>query len=124
MACKEPTMLEVVVKLGDERKAERMFMGARWPNGVACPRCGSLDVYECLGRRSQPLRCRDCYKYFSVKTNSLMHNSRLSYSQWALAIYVMTRSKGASSVQIARDVGVTQKTAWFMMHRIREGWRT
>ena len=119
------TLLQTVAQLGDDNKAEQMFIAARWPDGIACPKCGSLDVYESASRPSQPFRCRNCHGYFSVKTGSLMHGSNLSYSKWALAIYLMTSSgKGMSSIRMARDVGVTQKTAWFLMHRVREGWAT
>ena len=75
-------------------------------------------------RRSHPFRCRACRKGFSVKTDSVMHGSQLSYSKWAMAIYLMTRSKGVSSVQLAKDIEVTQKTAWFLSHRIREAMKS
>ena len=119
------TIIEAVNALQDEKRAEAMFIAARWPNGIACPKCGSLDVYDCYERKPQPYRCRDCHRYFSVKTNSLMHGSTLSYSKWAMAMYLIsTNPKGISSLRIARDVGVTKKTAWFLMHRIRRGWET
>ena len=119
------TIIEAVNTLQDEDKAEEMFTSARWPDGIACPKCGSVGVYECIDRKPMPYRCRDCRRYFSVKTNSLMHGSTLSYSKWAMAIYLITSSnKGISSLKIARDVGVTQKTAWFLMHRIRKAWES
>ena len=70
-----------------------------------------------------PYHCGDCRKFFSVKTNSVMHSSKIVYQKWAIAIYLMTTSlKGVSSMKLHRDIGVTQKTAWHMAHRIREAW--
>ena len=119
---KEPSMIAVTSTLRDEDAAKRMLINARWPNGIACPKCGCLDVFTGSVRKSHPYRCRACRKGFSVRTDSLMHGSRLPYSKWAMAIYIMSRSKGVSSLQLAEDIGVTRKTAWFMMHRIREAW--
>ena len=69
-------------------------------------------------------RCRDCRKDFSVKTDTLMHNSKLTVRQWVIAMYLMSgHPKGVSSLQLHRDLGVTQKTAWHLAHRIREKWQ-
>ena len=121
---KEMTLVEVVLELGDEKRAERTFEEARWPDGVRCPneKCES-DRINYSDRRRQPYRCRDCRKEFSVRTNSIMHGSNLSYSKWAIAIYLITNNpKGISSIQLSKQIGVTQKTAWFLAHRIRETW--
>ena len=70
-----------------------------------------------------PYHCGDCRKFFSVKTGTVMQSSKIGYRKWALAIYLMTTSvKGTSSIKLHRDIGVTQKTAWHMAHRIREAW--
>ncbi len=70
--------------------------------------------------KPQPFRCRDCGKYFSLKTGTLMEDSKLPLRKWGWAIYLeMTGLKGVSSMKLHRDIGVTQKTAWFMLHRIR-----
>ena len=107
--------------LQDEDRAEQMLVQAFWPNGVQCPKCDSQDIYECIDNLPMRFRCSRCYRYFSTKSGTLMHGSPLPYSKWAVAIYLLTSSgKGVSSVQLARDVGVTQKTAWSMSHRIRE----
>ncbi len=120
---KHMTVVEAVRTLSDEETAERLFIEARWPDGVACPNCGSIDTHETLNHRPQRFRCRDCRKHFSTKSGTLMHGSPLPYSKWAVAIYLLTTNpKGISSIKLARDVGVTQKTAWFMAHRIREAY--
>ena len=117
------TLVEAVRTLGDDDKAEQFFIATRWPNGIACPNCGSLDIYECPNRKPQPFRCRDCRKHFSVKTDTLMHGSPLPLSKWALAMYLLSANpKGYPSTRMARDIGVSQKTAWFLNHRIREAW--
>ena len=111
------------VKLFTEEEAERLFVEARWPNGLACLRCGSLAVVALASRRPAPFRCRDCRYAFSVRTASAMQDSKLPLRTWALAMYLLTsHPKGVSSVQLARDLGVCQKTAWHLAHRIRQGW--
>ena len=70
-----------------------------------------------------PYRCRDCRKFFSVKTKTLMHGSKLGLQTWAIAYYlVATGIKGVSSMKLYRDLGITRKSAWFLAHRIRETW--
>ncbi len=109
----------------DDAAAEEWFVKNRWPTGARCPECESRNVQERPTRKPQPYRCRDCRKDFSVKTGTLMHNSKLDLQTWAMALYLFsTALKGTSSTKIHRDLGVTQKTAWFLAHRIRETWRT
>ena len=70
-----------------------------------------------------PFHCRACRQYFSVRTGTLLHASKLPLSKWALAFYLMSvNRKGVSSVQLSKALGVTQKTAWHLEHRIREAW--
>ncbi len=107
----------------DDETAEAWFVSQRWPDGVWCPDCGSANVQARPTRKPQPYRCRDCRNDFSVKTHTLMHASKLGCRVWALAIYLMSTSlKGVSSMKLHRDLGVTQKTAWHLAHRIRESW--
>ena len=115
------TLIDAVRKFGDEAKAEAWFTQQRWPNGTACPYCGSLNVQARETRKPAPFRCRDCRKDFSVKTRTLMHDSKLPLSRWAIALYLYsTNLKGVSSMKLHRDLGITQKAAWHMAHRIRE----
>ena len=118
---KELTLMDAVNKFSTEDKAEAWFIEARWPDGVACVRCGSLNIQERPTRKPQPFRCRDCRKDFSVKTDTLMHDSKLPLSKWAIALYLYsTNLKSVSSMKLHRDFGITQKSAWHMVHRIRE----
>lgn len=118
------SLVDAVKRFSDEKEAERWFISVRWENGICCPFCGSLDdVRERKNRKPQPYRCRACRKDFSVKTNTLMHGSNLPLSTWAMAFYMVTTNlKGVSSMKLHRDLGITQKTAWHLAHRIRETW--
>ena len=117
------TLAEAVNRFSDESEAERWFIETRWPSGMCCPHCGSVDVYERKNRKPLPYHCRDCRKDFSVKTGTLMQGSKLSLSTWAIAYYLLTTNlKGVSSMKLHRDLGITQKTAWHLAHRIRETW--
>ena len=106
----------------DETQANEWFVNRRWPNGIACLQCGSLDVQPYTSRRTTPqYQCKDCRKVFTVKTDTVMHDSKLPLSTWGLAYYLLlTNLKGVSSLKLHRDLGVTQKTAWHLAHRIRE----
>ncbi len=117
------TLMDALKRFSDEAAVEQEFIAARWPDGVACPKCASLNVQERPTRKPQPFRCRDCRKDFSVKTGTVMQGSNLPLSKWALAAFLMsTNLKGVSSMKLHRDLGITQKTAWHLAHRIRKAW--
>ena len=117
------SLIDAVKKFGTEEAAEGWFIEQRWPNGVACSDCGSVNVQERPTRKPMPFRCRDCRRDFGVKTGTIMHDSKLPLSKWALAFYIFsTNLKGVSSMKLHRDLGITQKSAWHMAHRIRETW--
>ena len=117
------SLIEFFDLFPDDASAEAWFIQQRWPNGIACPKCGSLSIVERKNRKPQPWRCKDCRKDFSVKTGSLMESSKLALRVWLLAIYILTTNiKGTSSLKLHRDLKVTQKTAWFLAHRIRGAW--
>ena len=119
------TLLDAVQKFDTEDKAEAWFVEQRWPSGVACPFCGTLNVAIVASRKPQPFRCREkeCRKSFSVKTGTLLHSSNLPLSKWAIAFFLYaTNLKGVSSMKLHRDLGIAQSSAWYMAHRIREMW--
>ena len=119
------TLMEVFRLFPDDDAAEQWFVEARWPDERACPHCGSVSTYDVKSRKPQPYRCRDCKQYFSVKTGTIMQGSNLGLQVWLLAYYLLsTGLKGTSSMKLHRDLGVTQKTAWHLAHRIRETWQT
>ena len=109
----------------DDATAEQWFVQQRWPDGVKCAYCGSEKVQEKTTHPTMPYRCRSCRKFFSVKSNTVMHSSKLGCQAWVLAVYFLaTGLKGVSSMKLHRDLDVTQKTAWFLAHRIRENWKS
>lgn len=98
------------------KNAESIFKQLRWHGEVVCPHCGSVKIYEC----TYGYKCGDCRKRFTNYTNTIMHGSKLDTSAWVLTLYLMLDSRGISSVEVARKVGVTQKTAWLMMMKWRQ----
>jgi transposase-like protein len=92
----------------------------RWPGGVACPHCDGKRVSYLSSRRIWKCMAKDCHKQFSVKTGSVFEDSAIPLDKWLTAVWLVVNCKnGVSSYEIARDLKVTQKTAWFMLHRIR-----
>ncbi|MCJ8355219.1 IS1595 family transposase [Novacetimonas hansenii] len=107
----------------DEKAARRHFENSRWGGEVSCPYCGSLSVAEVKNHKPMPFRCRDCRQHFSVRSGTVLAESRLPLHKWLMAIYMMTTArKGIPSTQMARELGITQKSAWFLAQRIRETW--
>ena len=92
----------------------------RWPNGVTCPHCEGQRVSYLSTRRIWKCMDKDCHKQFSVKTGSIFEDSPIALDKWLMAVWLVVNCKnGVSSYEIARDLKVTQKSAWFMLHRIR-----
>ena len=117
------TLIELMEMFPDDAAAEAWFTDGRWPDGPYCPRCGSVDVQSGIKHPSMTHRCRDCEgkPMFSLKTGTVMEGSKLGFKTWAIAIYLVTTNlKGVSSMKLHRDLGVTQKTAWHLAHRIRK----
>jgi len=116
------TLMQLFQQFPDDKTAEAWFIENRWGDNIRCAHCEGDNVSEST-HPQMPFHCRDCRKHFSVKTNSFMHSSKVGYQKWLIAIYLMTTGiKGVSSMKLHRDIGVTQKTAWHMAHRIREAW--
>lgn len=117
------SLVEVTRMFPDDATAERWFAEVRWPDGPHCPHCGSPNVQSETKHKTMPYRCRECRKWFSVKTGTVMQSSKLGLQVWALASYLLTTGlKGQASMKLHRDLGITQKTAWHLAHRIRETW--
>lgn len=118
------SLIQALRQFGDDAKAEAWFVSRRWPKGVECPKCDSDNVSTRTGRRQTPqYHCKDCLANFTVKTDTIMHDSKMPLSKWALAFYLYsTNLKGVSSMKLHRDLDITQKAAWHLAHRIRETW--
>lgn len=107
----------------NEEAARLYFERNRWGGEPNCPHCGSLSVAAVKSLKPMPYRCRDCRQHFSVRTGTVLAESRLPLHKWLMAIYMMTTArKGIPSTQMARELGITQKSAWFLAQRIRETW--
>ena len=117
--------VEVIRLFPTDEAAEAWFAEQRWGGRPVCPHCGSDNVQTGAAHPSMPYRCRTCRKRFSVRIGTAMEDTKLGYQVWAVAIYILTTGiKGVSSMKLHRDLGVTQKTAWHLAHRIRQTWRT
>ena len=106
----------------DNETAEQWFIQQRWPDGVCCPACGSVNVQTGAKHPTMPFRCREkeCGKLFSTKIGTVMEGSKIGYQDWILATFqIMTSLKSVSSMKLHRDLGITQKSAWFLAQRLR-----
>ena len=113
--------VEFVKKFSTEHKARKYFENLRWTEGVVCPFCGCNHVYDQVrdGKKGY-YRCSKCGETFTVRTGTVFERSHVPLAKWLYAFYkVITSRKGLSSIQLALDIGVTQKTAWFMLQRVR-----
>ena len=117
------SLVDVVRMFPDDGTAEGWIASVRWPDGPRCPHCDSDNVLSGAAHKTMPYRCRACRKRFSVRVGTVLQDSKLGYQTWALAIYLMTTElKGRASMKLHRDLGITQKSAWHLAHRIREAW--
>ena len=116
------TLLQVAEMFGTEEKARQWIEELRWPDGPHCPHCGSFNVHSNIKHKSQTHRCRDCPNkpQFTVRVGTIMHRSHLSHREWAIGLYLYTSNiKGVSSMRLHRELGISQKSAWFLLHRLR-----
>ena len=118
------TVMELLKMFPDNKTAEKWFESRIWKNGRVCPICKGNETRPAT-HKTQPYRCPKCRRFFSVKKGTVMEASNISYQHWAIGTYLFaTNLKGVSSMKIHRDLGITQKSAWFMVHRLRESWKT
>ncbi|MXZ53206.1 MAG: IS1595 family transposase, partial [Gammaproteobacteria bacterium] len=104
----------------DDITAEAQWEAWLWPTGVRCPHCDSDNIARPASRKPMPYRCRTCRKHFSVTSATVMKDSKLGAQTWLLALFlIVSNPKGRSSVQLAADLGITQKSAWHVSHRLR-----
>ena len=112
-------LFSLVDKFSSDEQCLRALEGLRWPRGVACVRCGDMNVFELPVKHK--FKCRSCKHQFTVTSGTIMHDSHLPIRKWFFAIYLMCESKkGMSANQLSRTLGVAYRTAWYLCHRIRE----
>ena len=116
-------ILDLFALFPDEKSAINWFESVIWKNGRTCPKCGKSNTYKVKGNANgMPYRCRDCMRYFSVKTGTAMASSKLPLRTWVIALYLeMSSLTGVSSMKLHRNLGISQCTAWYLLHKIRTG---
>src|SRR5258707_5328233 len=116
---KQPKTLQAAIQhFSDEQVCIQTVAAVRWPDGVTCPACGHKEHYYL--KTQKRWKCKDCNRQFSVKLGTIFEDSPLGLDKWLLAMWMIANCKnGVSSYEIHRAIGVTQRSAWFMLHRIR-----
>jgi transposase-like protein len=114
------SLQEAVVCFSESANCIAYLVPRRWPNGVICPTCGSAKVTYQEKRLRWQCSAHHAKRQFSVKVGTVFEDSSLGLDKWLLAVWLLTNCKnGVSSRELSRAINVTQKTAWFMLHRIR-----
>lgn len=114
------TLVEAIRLYSNPNVAQAYMVSKRWPDGVTCPQCGSKEVYYLANQRRWKCKNKHPKQQFTVKTGTVMEESPLSLDKWLIATWMIVNAKnGISSYEIARGLGITQKSAWFLDHRIR-----
>lgn len=118
-------MIELAERFSDVDKARELIEKLRWPNGPICPHCDSKEAYKLTPKPGSKTRkglykCKSCRKQFTVTVNTIFEGSHITLNKWLMAIHLFCSSKkGVSAHQVHRMMGITYKSAWFMVHRIR-----
>ena len=117
------SLLDLMAMFPTEETATRWFEEVIWDGSRICGKCESPNTKEVPNAKPMPYFCNSCRSYFSIKTGTALASSNVSLRKWAFAIYLcLTSLKSISSMKLHRDIKVSQPTAWFMLHRIREAW--
>lgn len=119
------TLIEAIRHFSDPDKTLELMVNLRWPNGVRCPTCESSDVRFMASRRIWECRRKHPKRQFSAKVGTIFEDSPIGLDKWFAVVWMVANCKnGISSYEVHRAVGVTQKTGWFMLHRIRLAMQT
>ena len=111
---------ELMLKLSDEKVCRQYMEDMRWGGEPFCPHCNATKPYKLKDGKTYRCKEKTCKKDFTVTVGTVFENSKVALSTWIAAMYLITaHKKGISSLQLGRDLGITQKTAWFINHRIR-----
>lgn len=122
MAHEPKSLQEAVIYFADLDNCQSYLAEKRWPNGVVCPTCGSRDVRYLANQRRWECKAKHAKKQFSIKVGTIFEDSPIGLDKWLCAVWMITACKnGISSWELHRALGVTQKSAWFMLHRVRLG---
>lgn len=117
----EMSLTQFFRQFPDDDAAEAYYIEVRWPDGIECPHCQSENVQERTTHKTMHHRCRTCRKFFSVRVGTIMEDSKLGYQTWLLASYLLQMAKkGISSIKLGESLGISQQSAWYLSHRLRE----
>ena len=115
------SIVELLEMFSTEEKAVEWFENLRWGGEPVCPHCGCFEKISVVKSKKYTYWCMDCRQHFTVRVGTVMESSKIPLRKWLVSIYyVLTARKGISSLQLSKEIGITQKSAWFMLHRIRE----
>src|SRR5438105_7540787 len=118
METKPKTLQQAIRHFSNEQVCIDTIAGLRWPNGPVCPKCDHTEHYYLDTQKRW--KCRKCAKQFSVKVGTIFEDSPITLDKWLIALWMLVNCKnGISSYEVGRDLGVTQKSAWFMLQRLR-----
>ena len=117
------SQLDLFKMFHSEEVARDWFESVFWQEERCCGHCGSFRTKEAANHKTMPYWCSDCRRYFSVRTGTVLQRSKVPLHKWGIAIYLFVSNlRGINSMKLSREIDVTQKTAWYMLHRLREGW--
>ncbi|MCY4444889.1 MAG: IS1595 family transposase [Rhodobacteraceae bacterium] len=120
---KELTLFDLQKMFPTDHEAKKWIENIRWVDGLKCPHCQGTNIQTIVTHKTMDYRCRSCRNWFSVRTGTIMQKSKLPLLHWVYAVYIQTsRSKGKARMQVHRELGITPKTAWLLLHRMRKAW--
>lgn len=116
---------QMIEKFSDENVCRTYLENMRWTGVPTCPKCNCKESYKLGDGKTYKCKNKECYKKYTVTVGTVFENTNIPLSTWFAAVYLSaSHKKGISSLQLSRDLGITQKTAWFMLHRIRKAFTT
>jgi len=119
MVPKFSNLLQLIERFPDERSCHQYLAGQRWDGYMQCPHTGCKGDTAWVFKDGIRYKCKCCKRIYTAKTGTIFESSNIGLKKWFVAIYLVMHKKGISSIQLAKDIGITQKSAWFLLHRIR-----
>lgn len=117
------SLMQMMETFSDEQVCIDRLRAIRWRSGACCPHCDGTKIYHFSDNRTH--KCGDCRQRFSIKAGTIFADTKLPLRKWFITIWMITsHTKGIASTQLARDLRITQKSAWFMLHRLRHAAQT
>ena len=115
---KPKSLTDAIRYFANQDNCIRLVAEMRWPHGPACPACGHMQHYWLESQKRW--KCKECWKQFSVKVGTIFEDSPIALDKWLIALWMLVNCKnGVSSYELSRTLGITQKSAWFVLHRLR-----